>query len=89
MAMMKQPFRINVVLAACLIGSTVYSVRNDDANPTIPWPTYPAKVAISRLYHTLEPGGLSHAPGVVIDLLGSMFSCAGAAGGPNVNIVFI
>jgi hypothetical protein len=32
MAVMKQPFRINVDLTACLIGSTVYSVHDDDAN---------------------------------------------------------
>ena len=30
--MMKQPFRINIDLTACLIGSTVYSVHDDDAN---------------------------------------------------------
>ena len=36
--MMNQPFRSNVVLMACLIGS-----NNDDANSTIPWPTYLAE----------------------------------------------
>jgi hypothetical protein len=89
MAMMKQPFRINVVLVACLIGSTVYSVRNDDANPTIPRPIQ-RQLPISLETRWSLEGCLTRLWGRDRFARSTLsYLCAGAAGGPNVNIVFI